>query len=475
MTASNDLSRRSASELARLIATRAASPVEVLQAHLDTIARVNPHVNAVCTLVADQAMDAARQAERSVMAGEALGALAGIPVGIKDVTPTAGILTTYGSPLMADNVPDEDAAVVRRLRTAGAIVIGKTNTPEFAAGANTVNRLFGATRNPWDLDKSVGGSTGGGGAALASGMIALAEGTDFGGSLRVPAAFCGMVGLRPTAGLIPSHPVPNPWDFGRVHGPMARTAEDVALMLDAVAGVSDLSPISSPAPWPSARAAMSALPDANGLKLVYSRDIAGVGVDPEVEALCRAAARSLADAGASVIETEFSLADGAEAYQALRGLWMVGQYFDHLHEMDKFGANLKGNVERGLALTVRDLAGAEHKRAELWHRCRKLFAGADLLLTPTTPVPPFPVVQNYPETIAGRKTATYIDWIAPTFLVTLCGLPAVSVSCGRTTGGLPVGLQIIGPRFCEPRLLATAKLVQDAHPLGWSPLLDTMQ
>lgn len=474
MSADNDLSRRSASDLARLIATRAASPVEVLEAHLQTVARLNPRVNAICTLAADQAMEAARAAERAVMAGEAVGSLCGLPVGIKDVTPTAGIRTTYGSPLYADNVPREDAAVVARLRRAGAIILGKTNTPEFAAGANTVNELFGATRNPWDLDKSVGGSTGGGAAALASGMIALAEGTDFGGSLRVPASFCGMVGLRTTAGLIPSHPVPNPWDSGRVHGPMARTAEDVALMLDAVTGVSDLSPISCPPPWPSAVAAMAALPDAKGLRVVYSPDIAGVGVDPEVETLCRSAARALAGSGARVEEGEFSLADGADAYQALRGLWMVGQYYDHLGDMAKFGANLKGNVERGLKLSSRDIAGAEHRRAALWHRCRALFAGGDLLLTPTTPVPPFPVVQNYPDTIAGRKMATYIDWIAPTFLVTLCGLPAVSVPCGRTAGGLPVGLQIVGPRLSEPRLLATARLVQAVSPLGWPPLLDAI-
>lgn len=470
----NDFSRRSATELARLIATSAVSPVEVLEAHLETTARLNPHVNAVCTLDADQAMKTARALERRIMAGEVVGALAGLPTGIKDVTPTAGIRTTYGSPLYADHVPNEDAAVVTQLRQADAIIVGKTNTPEFAAGANTVNRVFGATRNPWDLDKSVGGSTGGGAAALASGMIALAEGTDFGGSLRVPAAFCGMVGLRPTAGLIPSHPVPTPWDVGRVHGPMARTAEDVALMLDAVTGLSDLSPISTPPPWKSVREAMAAAPGAQGLRLVYSPDIAGVGVDPEIDGVCRAAARGLADAGATVIESEFSLADGADAYQALRGLWMVTNYFGHLDNLDKLFANLRGNIESGLKLTARDLAAAEQKRAELWHRCRALFAGADLLLTPTAPVAPFPVTQNYPDTIAGNKMATYIDWIAPTFLVTLCGLPGISAPCGRTKAGLPVGLQIVGPRFSEPRLLALAKLVQEAKPLGFSPLLDTL-
>src|SRR5262245_47199562 len=201
MTGVDGLNFRPASELARLIRTKAVSPVEVLRAHLDAIERFNPSVNAVCTLAADQAIAAAQRAEAAAMAGQPLGRLHGLPVGIKDVTATAGIRTTYASPLYADHVPTEDAAVVARLKAAGAIVIGKTNTPEFAAGANTFNAVFGATRNPWNLALSAGGSTGGGAAALACGMVALAEGSDFGGSLRVPGAFCGVVGLRPTAGL----------------------------------------------------------------------------------------------------------------------------------------------------------------------------------------------------------------------------------------------------------------------------------
>jgi amidase len=229
MSVADELNRCSATEQARLIRAKTISPVELLQAHLEAIERLNPEINAICTLAADSAMAAAKRAERAVMAGEEIGLLHGLPIGIKDVTPTAGIRTTFGSPLHADHVPTEDAAVVAQIKQAGAIVIGKTNTPEFAAGANTVNRLFGATRNPWNLALSVGGSTGGGGAALASGMVALAEGTDFGGSLRVPAAFCGVVGLRPTAGLVPRFPTPLPWDVGTVHGPMARTAEDAYL------------------------------------------------------------------------------------------------------------------------------------------------------------------------------------------------------------------------------------------------------
>ncbi|HUC61697.1 MAG TPA: amidase family protein [Alphaproteobacteria bacterium] len=465
-----DLSRKSATALVALMRAKSASPVEVLQAHLDTIARANGKVNAICTLAAESAMEAARRAERAILRGEPTGSLIGLPVGIKDVTPTAGIRTTYGSPLFAHNIPTEDAAVVARLKDAGAIILGKTNTPEFAAGANTVNPVFGATRNPWNLALTVGGSTGGGGAAVATGMIALAEGTDFGGSLRVPAAFCGVVGLRPTVGLVPSHPAPQPWDDGRTHGPMARTAEDVALMLEAIVGVSNLSPISTPAPWRDLAATVGATRDARGLRLAYSADIAGVGVDPEIGAVCHAAALRLVEAGASVEEIALDFSEGCDAYRTLRGQWMVQQYAERLDSLDRFGPNLARNVEAGLALTPREIAAAEATRARLWHRWRAALERYDLILTPTVPVPPFPVEQNYPETVAGKKMQTYIDWIAPTFLVTLGGLPACSVPCGTTVAGMPVGLQIIGRRFDEPRILGLAQLVQKAHPLGWPGL-----
>jgi amidase len=469
---SRGLSRQSASELARLIRSKAVSPVEVLQAHLETINRINPKVNAICTLAAAQAMEAARKAEAAVMRGEKLPPLHGLPVGIKDVTPTASIRTTFGSPLFADNVPGEDAAVVARLRQAGAIILGKTNTPEFATGANTVNKVFGATRNPWNLALTAGGSTGGGAAAVASGMIPLAEGTDFGGSLRVPAAFCGVVGLRPTAGLVPSYPAPLPWDPGRTHGPIARSAEDVALMLQAMVGLSDVSPISVIPPWNDLAHAVQSVQDAAGLKIAYAPDIAGVGIDAEVGAVCRSAAQRLTDAGAHVEEIEFDLSVGRDAYLTLRGEWMVGQYFRHLDDLDKFGPNLAGNVKAGLDLTARDIAAAETTRALLWHRWRALFERYDLLLTPTVPVPPFRVEQNYPETIGEQKMQTYIDWIAPTFLVTLCSLPASSVPCGLTGAGMPVGLQIVSRRFDEARNLALAKIVQEMHPVGGPPMVN---
>jgi amidase len=452
-------------EIARRVRAGGVGAAAVLEAHLARIARDNPQVNAVVTLAVEQAMDQARSIDARVRRGEAVGLLAGVPVGVKDVTPTAGIRTTYGSPLYADNVPNEDAEVVKRLRAADAVIVGKTNTPEFAAGANTVNKVFGATRNPWDLSRSVGGSTGGGAAAVASGMIAIAEGTDFGGSLRVPAAFCGVVGLRTTAGLIPSHPVPQPWDGGRVHGPIARSAEDCALMLDAAKGLSGVSPISAEPPWASAAAIVASSTDLRGLRVGYVEDLAGIGVEPDVARLCRSAAELLAGAGATVEPIALDLSDGFGAYQTLRGEWMAAQYFEHLERIDTFGANLAGNVRQGLAVSARDIAAAEAKRADCWHRVRVAFQRYDVLATPAAPITPFPVEQNYPAELNGKKLGSYIDWIAPTFLITLVGLPAASVPAGLASNGLPVGLQIVGPRFGEPRILSVAKHVQRLRPL----------
>ncbi len=460
----------SAVELSRLIREREASATEVLEAHLAQIEKHNGRINAFCTVAAEQARTAARDLDQRLSRGEAAGPLAGVPIGIKDLTSTAGIRTTWGSTLFRDHVPAEDAEIVKRVKAAGAIVIGKTNTPEFGAGANTVNAVFGATRNPWSLELSASGSTGGGAAALAARMVPLAEGTDFGGSLRTPAAFCGVVGLRTTPGLVPKHPATLPWHDMSVAGPMARSAEDCALLLDAMAGWSNTSPLSRLPSWRSALAIVADTNDLKGLKIAYAPDIAGIGVDAEVEGLCRAVARGLAMSGASVEETEFDLSDGREAFLTLRGESMVGSHFDRLHRLEELGANLAGNIRSGLALSILDVAAAERKRAEIWHRWRVLLERYDLLLTPTSPIAPFPVTQNYPERIGERRLKTYIDWIAPTFLVSLASLPAASVPAGLTAARLPVGLQIVGPQLSEPRILAVARQVQLGHPIGPPPL-----
>ncbi len=449
------LTRKTAHELAAMIKSRAVSPVEVLDAHLAVIARVNPKLNAIVTLAAEQAKEHARAVEAAVMRGGRLGALAGLPVAIKDVTPTAGIRTTFGSPLYKDHVPEEDAEAVRRLKAAGAIVLAKTNTPE--------------TRNPWNPALSPAGSSGGSAVAVATGMVPIAQGTDFGCSIRIPAAFCGIVGIRPTPGLIPNHPAPLLWDPGQVHGPLARTAEDAALVLDAMIGLSRLSPISVAPPWSSALTEVDRCKDARGLRIAYASDIAGIGVDAEIDAICRQAARQLQDTGAAVEEIAFDASDGRDPYKTWRGAWMLGRQFTRLAQVEAFGENLKENVKAGMKVSALDLAAAEHTRQRLFHRFRELFERFDILLTPAAPVKPYPVEMNFPNEINGRKFDNYIDWIAPAFLITLVSLPAGSVPAGKTRDGLPVGLQIVAPRFEEPRILSLAKLVEEAHPIGWPP------
>src|ERR1700704_2499892 len=464
-----NLSRKTAVELASLIASKAVSPLEVLEAHLATIELLNPKLNAIVTLVADEARTAAHVAEDAVMRGATLGPLHGLPVGSKDVTVTAGIRTTYGSPLFKDNVPTEDAEVVRRLKAAGAIVLGKTNTPEFAAGANTFNDVFGVTRNPWNPALSPAGSSGGSAVAVATGMAPLGQGTDFGCSIRMPAAVCGIVRIRPTPGLTPNWPMPLAWDPGQVHGTLARTAEDAALMLDAITGFSRISPISVAPPWTSAHAIVADANDARGLRIAYVSDIAGIGVEPEIDDICLKTAMSLRDAGATVEEIKFDISDGKSPYQAWRGLWMVGQQFANLEHLEEFGVNLKGNVKAGLKVTPTDFAASEQKRAQLFQRFAKFFEQYDLLITPQSPVKQFPVEMNFPTLINGQKLDNYTDWIAGSFLITLMSLPGGSVPAGMTSDGLPVGIQIVGPRFEEPLILSVMKIVQQIHPIGWPP------
>lgn len=463
------LHRLPARDLARLVREKRAGAVEVLEAHLATIERANAAVNAFITLAPESARAAARAVDAAVARGEPLGPLAGVPVGIKDVTPTAGIRTTWGSALYADHVPEEDGETVACLKRAGCVVVGKTNTPEFAAGANTVNRVFGATRNPWDLRMSASGSTGGGAAALAAGLVPLAEGTDFGGSLRTPASFCGVVGLRTTTGLVARYPMNMPWHDQNVAGPMARDAEDCALMLDGMTGFSPKHPVSVAPPWPSAFEIVARAERLRGVRLAYVADLGGTGIDPEVARICRDAARALERDGAVVEEIQADFSDGVQPFITLRGESMVGNHLERLDQLDRLNPNLAGNIRLGLEVKILDIARAERKRAELFHRWRGLFERYDLVLTPCCPVPPFPVEQNYPAEIAGKRLDNYIAWIAQTFLVSLASLPAASAPAGLTASRLPVGLQIVGPRFSEPKLLSCAKFVARVSPLGWAP------
>lgn len=453
----------SACELVERMRCRDLSPVELTRACLRRIERDNGALNAICT-VSDRALEDASKAEDALMKGH-LAPLLGLPFGIKDITDTAGLRTTYGCELYSRNVPLEDALVVARLRAAGGVLIGKTNTPEFAAGGNTFNEIFGVTRNPWNPTKSAGGSTGGGAAALASGMIALAEGTDLGGSLRIPASFCGVVGLRPSPGLVPTVPDDFCWDALQVTGPMARTVEDVALMLQAIAGPDPGKPLQQPiAGRDFVKAAMGGV--GSETRIAYATQVAGIGMEPEIDQICWKAGRELRQLGCPVDRVEFDLSFGREAFLALRGLWMVVQQYDRLPQMDRFGSNLAGNIRAGLQVSSERLAAAEHARNRIWRKFRDFFRSHDCLLTPCMAAAPFDAGMNYPEEICGRKMATYVDWIAPTFVLTLSGLPVASVPCGLDGNGLPVGIQVVGPPQGEEKVLAVARQIQIANRIG---------
>ncbi|MDM8518998.1 amidase family protein [Anaerolineales bacterium HSG6] len=463
-----NLAYLSAHQLHRLISTKQVSPVEVMNACLQQIDAHNETFNAICTL-SEHALDEAREAESAIMRGDVVGPLHGLPVGIKEVTETANLRTTYGSPLYEDNIPTQDALRVSRLREAGAIILGKTNVPEFALGANTYNDIFGATRNPWNPALSAGGSTGGGAVGLATGMIALAEGSDLGGSLRIPASFCGIVGLRPSPGLVPTQPTDDAWDILSVNGPMARTAEDVAMMLQAMAGPTLLNPLSQPL---AGRDFLGTVQTgiSKGLRVAYTADVAGIGVDEAIAQICRQTTLDLNQIEVEVEEIDLDLSFAWQAFLDLRGLHVLTHHHKHLDQLDQLGQNVQNNIMSGQQVTCLSLAEANKTRSQLWYMFYRLFQRFDYVLTPCMAIPPFPVEQNYPKTIGGNAMQTYIDWIAPTFLLSLTGLPVGCVPCGLTNEKLPVGLQIIGPPRSEEHVLTLAKAVQTMRPIGWPKL-----
>jgi amidase len=453
-----------ATALAEAIRARRVSPREVVRAVLAQIDRVNPSVNAFCTVAGEQADAAAREAEEAVLRGRPLGPLHGVPVSIKDLTPTRGIRTTFGSLAFAHHVPEEDELIVRRLRRAGAILVGKTNTPEFGAGGNTTNRLFGPTRNPWKLTHSSGGSSGGAAAALATGMGPLAQGSDLGGSLRIPASYCGVVGFRTSPGVVPIVPSALPWDPLGVTGPMARTVADVALMLGVVAGPDPRAPLSvpvDPARWTDAVAS----PNVAGWRVAWSADLGITPVDPEVARIAGEAARAFEELGAAVEEDHPDFSGAREIAHTLRAARMATLHSGLLPRWrDVMFPHLVWNIERGLALSAVEVGRAEVERAALWRRVQAFFERYDLLVTPTVPTPPFPVDQDYPPEINGQPVPTYVDWFLLTYAVTLVGHPAISVPAGWTAGGLPVGLQIVGRFRDEAAVLRAAAALEAARP-----------
>ncbi|WP_431893330.1 amidase [Nonomuraea sp. bgisy101] len=442
-----------ATEMARLLRAREVSAVELLEAHLARVEQVNPAVNAIVTLVAERALDEAKAAD----AAGPKGPLHGVPVAHKDLADTANIRTTYGSPLFADHVPAKDDLLVERLRKAGAITVGKTNTPEFGTGSHTVNEVFGATRNPYDLSRSAGGSSGGAAAALATGMVPLADGSDMGGSLRNPASFCNVVGLRPTPGRVPDISDTAAWYTLAVSGPMARSVEDLELMLSVMSGFDPRSPYSIKEPF-----APDPETSVKGLRVAFSPDLGGLPVDPETAAVTASAVTVFERLGARVEQVDLDLSDADDAFRIYRA-WYYALSFGDLQGL---GANTAWNVEQGRKVTGADLARAEKLRSGLYQRMAAFFDTYDVLIAPVSQVPPFPVERPYVDEINGVKLPDYLSWMRSAYWISVLHAPAASVPAGFTSAGLPVGVQIVGRPFADARVLRVARAFEQATGYG---------
>ena len=450
-----------ATEQARMVRDREVSAVELMRAHLGQIGRVNPVVNAIVTLVADKALAGAEEADRSQARGDDLGPLHGLPAGIKDLVPTSGILTTFGSPIFADNVPDADALIVRRMKSAGAIVLGKTNTPEFGAGSQTFNQVFGATLNPYDTSRTCGGSSGGSAVGLACGMFPVTVGSDLGGSLRNPASWANVVGLRPSPGRVPASGNALPWTTMGTLGPMGRTVADVALQLSVQAGPDPLAPVSlQEGP---ARFAGSLERDFSGTRVAWSRDLGGQPIEPLQTQVLDAQRHVFEDIGCIVEDAEPDLSDAGAVFQALRAYAFAHAQERNLEEhRDLLKDTVIWNAEKGLKLTALDVAKAEEKRAELFRTMIDFFEKYDFLALPVTSVPPFSVDIPYPTEVNGVQMETYIDWMWPCMDITVVACPAISVPAGFTPDGLPVGLQLVSAPRSDFGLLQLAHAFEAA-------------
>jgi amidase len=463
---SDELCFTPATELAAMIRRRELSARELLDAHLDRIEATNPKVNAIVTLDIEGARAQADAADLATSRGEPTGPLHGLPVAHKDTHVTGGMRTTWGSPLHRDFVPTEDELVVARLREAGAIRVGKTNVPEFAAGSHTFNTVFGATRNPYRLDVSAGGSSGGAAAALASGMVALAEGSDMGGSLRNPAAFCNVVGLRPTPGRVPSYPTQLGWSTLSVQGPMGRTVGDVALGLSALAGPDPRVPISLDEHGQGFAAPMPL--ELNGLRVAWAPDLGGrIPVDPEVRAALAPAAAVFEQLGAEVEDACPDLDDADEVFGVLRA-WIFAASFGDVvaRHPDQVKQSIHWNVEQGRRLTGEDLSRAETLHTRLHQRIVEFFTDYDVLLAPTTQVVPFDVDTEYPAQVDGIHQDSYLGWMRSCSMITAAGVPALSVPARFTEDGLPVGLQIIGAPRADRQVLEVGHAFEQATEVG---------
>lgn len=457
----DELTRMTATEVVARLTQREVTPLELVDVLARRIEAVDGRVNAIPLRCFERARAQARRIMERREPAPARGWLAGLPMPIKDNNDVGGVVTSGGSPIFADFVPERSDNTVATLEASGAIPIGKSNIPEFA-GANTYNTVYGATRNPWDLALSVAGSSGGAAAALASGQAWLANGNDLGGSLRQPASFCGVVGMRPSPGRVPRKATALPFDPLWVEGPMARNVPDLALMLDAMCAEHAADPLTLPPPVrPWVEAVRS---PTRPKRVAFSPDLGIVPVEPEIASVCRDAAMChFAAIGATVEEACPDFSGALDAFQTLRAALVAAALGDLLpNHRNRIKADIVWNIEKGLRQTADDVIRAERARRALYHRVSAFFETYDLLVCPATPLAPFPVEIAYPETIAGVQAETYIDWIGICFAVTLTSCPVVAIPAGFTASGLPVGLQLVGRPRGEAALLGAAALFEQA-------------
>jgi len=459
----NELCRLSAAEAVSLLRKGEVSPLELVEASAARIAETDPALNAMPTLCLERAR---AHAERIMKNGgvkrDDPAWLGGLPISVKDLVPVEGVRTTWGSPIFADHVPTRSDIMVERLETNGAIVMGKSNTPEFGAGASTFNEVFGKTRNPWNTDKSCGGSSGGAAVSLAAGQVWMATGSDLGGSLRIPASYCSVTGLRPSPGRVAHGPADLAYDLLAVDGPMARDALDTALFLDAMCGTHVEDPISLAAPAELFAQAVREKEKHAPLRVAYSPDLGIFPVDSEVAEICAATAQRFKAIGAKIEDGGPSFKGAVDTFQTLRAVLFSAMKADLLRTRRKdLKPELIWNIEKGMALKSEEIGSAEVARTRLYKRMAKFFGDFDLLLCPTVIVPPFDVDIRYIEEVNGHKFDNYVDWLGITYVISLTGCAAVSTPAGFTKGGLPVGLQIIGPPQAEARVLAAAALMEE--------------
>ena len=460
----SDLIKKTATEMVSLLKSGEVTPLDCLDALEARIPEVEPAVNALPTLCFERAREAAKALMAKPVAER--GLLAGLPVAIKDLLNVKGVRSTQGSPIYADLIPDASDLTVTNLEDAGGVIYAKSNTPEFGAGANTFNEVFGPTLNPWDTSKSCAGSSGGSAVALATGTAWLASGSDLGGSLRNPASFCGIVGFRPSPGRVAKGPGALPFANMSTEGPMGRTVRDVALMLDAMSGQYPVDPISLAKPPISFVNATDSLPAPK--KVAFSLDLGGITpVDPEVAELVTAAAKRFEDMGCIVEEASPDFSDVQEIFQTMRALAFAATKKGLLDtHKDMLKPEVIWNIQKGLDLTTAEIMEAELARGRLYHRVERFFRSYDLVLCPATIVPPYPIEQRFVESCQGHTFSNYIEWCTVAYAFTCASVPAISVPAGLTKSGLPVGLQIAGPPRGEAQVLAAAATYEDL--VGWA-------